>query len=189
MKFKKIAFLALTTLALAACGGGTTTIDTPPAIDAAPHIKATVAGAAFNALNEVYGDSMPPDAATKWLDIFGYVYQSGNMVGKWAIDGIPNAKGRHPCKRGVGDDRSTEIRLGDYRDEGNKNYYADGMNGSECFITVEQVSPTEVSGFFTATLLEDTRVVRVTEGGRIASPATVKVTQGSFRVPLDGGPR
>ena len=177
MKLKKIAFLAMSALALAACGGGTSTIDTLPAIDKAPHIKATVGGTAFNALADaVYGDSMPRDAAAKWLDIFGYVNQSESMVEELVIFGIPNAKGvNYPCKPAAGSDYETRIRFRDDRGEVPTSSFADGRDGSSCSITVEEVSETEVSGRFTATLIESSAA---------ASPKAVKV-DGTFRVPLN----
>ena len=165
MKFKSLALAAVSALVLTACGGGGGS-----AIDAAPHIKGTVAGTTLKAETEVGGHTHG-----NTLHIYAIAVSGDTSQAEWDIYGIPQAKGTYACHSAVNDDDShLVISLDDYTTE--TSYFADGTAGSSCSITVVAISDTEISGTFKATLAKDIE----------ATPLpTVTVTNGTFRIPLD----
>lgn len=181
MKFKKIALLAMSTLALAACGGGgdvftpvVAPIDAP--IDAAPHIKGTVAGAMFNATANVGGEWA---AVGEMAGLYAELPQApvDNHAAHWGIYGLKAALGSYSCGLAT-DETSLQI---DLHDTVNNSWYETygGATGA-CTVTVKAVSETEISGTFKATLVRDND-----------ASMTVNVSDGTFRVPRTdlGGPR
>ena len=88
---------------------------------------------------------------------------------------MPANKATYACVT-ANDERgeNLEIRLADYRDGARDFYIADGLSGTKCSIEVVDVSSTEISGFFEATM----RLNR-------SDDQAVEVTKGSFRVRLD----
>ena len=169
IKFKKIAFLAMTTLVLAACGGGGS--DAAPEIDAAPHIKASVAGTVLKADSNLSGANYDRNGRALFT-IAGK--SAGSPMAAWSFSGIPHQTGTFVCGTGAGAD--IEMMLEDRRSAPALSYFADGGDGSSCSVTVTAVSADEVSGTFDATMME-------VEGDGSTS---VQVKNGSFRVQLNG---
>ena len=181
MKLKKLALLALSTLALAACGGGgiglfkiPPIVPVGPPIDAAPHIKGAVLGALFDAKAVVFGIITPSDSVFA-LHLQGIVVTDDTRQAYWELYGLPNAKGTYACGTSVSETSATlGISFIDFRNGAEDHYFADRTAGSSCSVTVEDVNATQVSGRFRATL------VKSVEG----NPSS-EVTEGSFRVPLE----
>lgn len=157
IKFKKIAFLAMTTLALAACGGGDGG-DAAPEIDAALHIKGTVDGVVYNgtdAYREVY-ESLP--------DLFGDVTAPDALAGsRWNIYQIPEAAGTYQCNRDNGPYIDLYVAATD-------SSLVTGKTGGSCTIKVVKASAEEFVGTFKATLVDE-------NNGNL-----VTLTNGSFRL-------
>lgn len=175
MKFKKIAFLALTTLALAACGGGTTTIDTPPAIDAAPpHIKASVDGTMVTATTGLEGIR---NTVLNMAWLFGRttVTEPSGSQSYWSIESLKPVVGTYKCDGSTNWD-NLQIRLYQRTDLGDGYFQTYGKPASKCEVRVLAVRATEISGTFTATL--------VRSGD---DSAVVQVQNGTFRMPLVEG--
>lgn len=167
MKLKSLALAAMSTLILTACGGGDGGGVT---IDAGNHIKGTVAGTTFKAETDIGGHTHGDT-----LHIWASVGSGDTLQAEWDVYGIPQAKGTYACHSAVNEgDSELVISLDDYTTE--TSYFADGTAGSSCSITVVAISDTEISGTFQATLAKDIE----------ANPLpTVKVTNGTFRIPLD----
>ena len=172
MKFKKVAFLALTTLALAACGGGDG--GTPaPVIDTAQHIKASVDGTMVNATTGLEG-TRNTVRNMAWLYGRTTVTEPSGSQSYWSITSLKPVVGTYNCDAN-GDWETLQIGL--YQSAG------DGVNfttylkpASKCTVSVVAVSATEISGTFTATLVR-----------RGDDSAVVQVQNGTFRMPLVEG--
>ena len=167
MKFKSLALAAISALVLSACGGGG---GGSPAIDAAPHIKGTIAGTMYNGTAAVEGSRY---TITNSVDLYADTNLGpAEHRSHWGIYGLKSAVGTYNCDP-AGD--ATEIRLHDTVTD--VFYETDGGAAGQCQVRVVAVSATEISGTFTATFVIDND-----------NSATTKVTNGTFRVPVtDGG--
>lgn len=170
MKFKSLALAAISALVLSACGGGG---GGSPAIDAAPHIKGTIAGTMYNGTAAVEGYR---DTSTNLVTLYAdtNLGPAGDLT-HWSIYGLKSAVGTYNCDP-AGD--ATEIRL--HETVTGVWYETDGGAAGQCQVRVVAVSATEISGTFTATFVIDGD-----------NSATTKVTNGTFRMPVTdrGGPR
>ena len=165
MTLKKLTLLALATLALAACGGG----NGGPSIDAAPHIKGTVAGTMFNATAGVSGSWTAAGAlANLNAELPGTPPVEGHNP-HWGVYNLTAAPGTYSCGA-LGAEDGLEV---DLHDTVNDIWYESyGAETGSCSVRVEAVSETEISGTFTATLVRDAD-----------ASTTVTVSNGTFRVP------
>lgn len=169
MKFKSLALAAISALVLSACGGGG---GGSPAIDAAPHIKGTIAGTMYNGTAAVEGDR---DTSTNLVNLYADTNLGpADHLTHWGIYGLKAAVGTYSCGS-LDDPDSLQI---DLHDTVNDVWYETyGGAAGQCQVRVVAVSATEISGTFTATFVIDND-----------NSATTKVTNGTFRVPVtDGG--
>jgi hypothetical protein len=174
MKLKSLlTIVAGSALLLSACGGGSTSnMPVPPAIDAAPHIKGTVDSTAVKATTQIGG------GVQAWNGKLWLWAMDSDLT--WDLHNIPDAKGVYPCAVRQNESDNSNLYMEYWRrlDGGAKSYRADASAGSSCSITVLAVSDKEVSGTFTATMLQT--------APRPDTPVTIQVTNASFRVPKNG---
>ena len=179
MKFKKLALLAMSTLALAACGGSNISVPeippivpvapVAPAIDAALHIKGTVDGVNFNANDWLNGTL---DTRTKLVNLDARLpkeSESGNSS-SWGIYGLEAKIGKYYCGSEASDDNS--IGIGFYNAATNEYIASAYGSRGKCEVIVEDFTAEEISGRFTVTLVRE------------SSDKTVTVEDGTFRVRL-----
>ena len=163
MKFKSLALAAVSALVLTACGGGG---GGSPAIDAAAHIKGTIAGTMFNGTAGVEGSRY---TSTNTVELYAETNlgPASGHLSHWGIYRLKSAVGTYNCDP-AGD--AVEI---DLHDTVNDVWYETyGGAAGQCQIRVVAVSATEISGTFTAKLVRD------------SDGATFEVTNGTFRVPV-----
>ena len=167
MKLKNLSLLAMATLALAACGGGDIYAPEVPSVDAAPHIKGTVAGTTFNAKGNVTGFW---EAAGTPAGLHAQFLQApfDLHLPRWTFYRLKAEVGSYSCGS-MFDMSSLQIYLHDPVND--YSYASYNSAAGACTVRVEAVSDTEISGTFTATLV------------RTGSGTTVAVTDGSFKVP------
>lgn len=168
MKFKKLALLAMSTLVLAACGGGDSYGD-----GGAPFIKGTVDGTQVNATTDVKGYwETGEKLALRLISSIGPATEQTTRVGPirtWSIFFLKPLLGvKQQCTNSGEDDLQIEL----IRD-------AEYSLSRSCTVTVTRINDKEISGTFEAILEASPR-------GRSSDPVSVNVTKGSFKVPLTG---
>ena len=168
MKFKKFALLAMSTLALAACGGSDSYGD-----GGAPFIKGTVDGIEVNATTNVRGDwATGEKSALRLTASIDPATEQTTRVGPvraWSINFLkPLLNVKQQCTNSGEDDLQIELM----RD-------AEYSLSRSCTVTVTRVNEKEISGTFVAILETNPRT-------RESAFVTVNVTKGSFKVPRTG---